>query len=374
MPTARAASVDVLVVTVVHNPDDARILHRQIRALLDAGHRVVYAAPFSGYRTTPWPQVHAVDVPRARGRRRLRALLGARRVLREHGPRADLVLLHDPELLLAAATVRLSVPIVWDVHEDTGAALSLKPWMPSAVRPLVRRCVGLAERVAERRGRLLLAETGYAERFSRQHPVVPNSVLVPTADPAPPGDERVVYVGALSHARGAADMVALGQRLKPRGIRVQLVGTADSSTELLLRDAVRAGHVEWLGFRPNDVARASLDGALAGLSLLHDEPNYAHSQPTKILEYMAHGIPVVTTPNASSVRLVQRHACGHVVPFEDPGAAAAAVLALHADPDRRVRLGLNGRRGAQSDYDWRLEGPRFAALLESWALGETVRG
>ena len=30
----------VLVCTVVHNPADARILHRQIRALLDAGHEV----------------------------------------------------------------------------------------------------------------------------------------------------------------------------------------------------------------------------------------------------------------------------------------------------------------------------------------------
>jgi hypothetical protein len=30
--------VHVLVMTVVHHPEDARILHRQIRALVDAGH------------------------------------------------------------------------------------------------------------------------------------------------------------------------------------------------------------------------------------------------------------------------------------------------------------------------------------------------
>ena len=33
----------VLVVTVVHDPEDARIRHRQLPALLDAGHDVVYA-------------------------------------------------------------------------------------------------------------------------------------------------------------------------------------------------------------------------------------------------------------------------------------------------------------------------------------------
>ncbi|SNR87651.1 hypothetical protein SAMN06265360_12647, partial [Haloechinothrix alba] len=32
----------VLVVTVVHNPRDARIRYRQIRALLEAGHEVTY--------------------------------------------------------------------------------------------------------------------------------------------------------------------------------------------------------------------------------------------------------------------------------------------------------------------------------------------
>ena len=36
----------VVVCTVVHHPADARILHRQIRALLDAGHQVTYIAPF----------------------------------------------------------------------------------------------------------------------------------------------------------------------------------------------------------------------------------------------------------------------------------------------------------------------------------------
>ena len=35
----------VVVCTIVHHPADARIYHRQIRALLDAGHEVRYIAP-----------------------------------------------------------------------------------------------------------------------------------------------------------------------------------------------------------------------------------------------------------------------------------------------------------------------------------------
>jgi hypothetical protein len=36
----------VVVCTVVHHPADARIYFREIRALLDAGHRVTYIAPW----------------------------------------------------------------------------------------------------------------------------------------------------------------------------------------------------------------------------------------------------------------------------------------------------------------------------------------
>src|SRR3954447_24208880 len=96
--TLRSGVMRVCVCTVVHHPEDARILHRQIRALIDAGHHVTYMAPFRACNVTPWPDLVPVDVPRATGRRRLHALREARRALKEHGRDADLVLLHDPEL------------------------------------------------------------------------------------------------------------------------------------------------------------------------------------------------------------------------------------------------------------------------------------
>ena len=86
----------VCVCTVGRHPEDARILHRQIRALLDGGHHVTYLAPFRAHHVVPWPELTPVDLPRLSDR--LRALRHARRALAEHAPHADLVLLHDHEL------------------------------------------------------------------------------------------------------------------------------------------------------------------------------------------------------------------------------------------------------------------------------------
>src|SRR5260370_2153060 len=124
----------VLVCTVVHNPADARILHRQIRALLDAGHDVTYIAPFRHCRVTPWPALTVADVPRATARRRFRALLAARRALARHAAHADLLVIHDPELLFVVPTLRRP-PTAWDVHEDTATAIAVKGWVP---RPFPR--------------------------------------------------------------------------------------------------------------------------------------------------------------------------------------------------------------------------------------------
>src|SRR5690554_5033588 len=115
----------VLVLTVVHDPEDARVRYRQIRALVAAGQQVTRAASFTDHGRELPEDIRAIDIARAHGRHRLSAILRARRLLRARASQFDVVLMHDPELLLAA----LGLPaehLVWDVHEDTVATLRLK--------------------------------------------------------------------------------------------------------------------------------------------------------------------------------------------------------------------------------------------------------
>ncbi|PYF99392.1 Glycosyltransferase involved in cell wall bisynthesis [Georgenia satyanarayanai] len=365
----------VLVVTVVHHPQDARIRHRQVPALLAAGWDVTYAAPFRGYDLPVPPdathgagRLHCVDVPRATGRRRLRALRDARRLVRGLGRAHDVVLVHDPELLLAVPR-SLRPRAVWDVHEDTAAAVVAKPWLPRPARAVAAGLVRRAERWAERRLTLLLAEYGYRKRFTREHVVVPNTVPVP-ADAPVPGTDRAVYLGSITLERGALEVVETGRLLRERtagALTTHVVGPAHGPAEALVREAHERGDVHWHGFVPNDRAGELLDGALAGLSLLQDLPNYRHSMPTKVLEYMAHGVPVVTTPLPLARDVVTTAGSGVVVPFADPAAAADAVLALRAAPGRAADLGAAGRRAARERYDWATVSDDFVAALRGAA-------
>ena len=142
------------------------------------------------------------------GRRRLGALRAARRELARHTAGADLLLVHDPELLLALPPRRKRPPTVWDVHEDTAAALSTKAWLPRPLRPAAAAAVHAAERLAERRLHLILAEQGYVPRFRRAHPVVPNTTYVPETAAPPARRDRP--------ARGLRRPPVPGPRGRPR--------------------------------------------------------------------------------------------------------------------------------------------------------------
>jgi glycosyltransferase involved in cell wall biosynthesis len=359
----------VLVATDVHVPLDARIHRRQIGALVAAGVEVTYVAPWSATGTDPslaGAGVVPVDVPRAVGRRRLEALRAVRRVLVDLGPCHDLVLLHDLDLLAAVAgrIRRRLPPVVWDVHEDTAAALVDRPWVPPLLRYPLQALVWLAERWAERNLHLLLAEDGYRTRFRRAHPVVPNVPYLPSA-PVELGDARVLYIGRIARSRGAVEMVELARRLAP-DIMVELIGPADHDVRPLIEEACERGQLRWHGFLPNREALALLDGALAGLSLLHDEPNYRVSLPTKVLEYLAYGVPVVATPLPRAAAILRDHHAGLVVGFQDVDRTEAAIRRLAEDADLRHLLGRAGRQSVATRYAWDVEGPRFVEVLRGW--------
>jgi glycosyltransferase involved in cell wall biosynthesis len=367
-----------LVMTVVHNPEDARIRQRQINALIAAGWNVTYVAPFRAFglevpRARPADlgrgSLRCINIARSSGRRRFRAWQAARTMMRALAQDHDVVLVHDPELVLASAGLGMK-NLIWDVHEDPAAALQVKSWMPKPLRRPVATAWRRAERVAERQHHLLLAEHSYQGRFRRLHLVVTNSVTVPRRV-VPAGDERVTYLGSVTMSRGCQTMIEVGRELHRRtdgAVRLEVIGeAADSEARHALQKAAEAGDLCWLGFVPSEEALARVRGSLAGLCLLRDLPNYRVSLPTKIVEYCALGVPVITTPLPLAADLIRSENVGFLVQWDDPSAVVNAILKLRAEPVLRHQLGSNGHRVALRDHDWNRLSTDFVRVMHAVA-------
>ena len=332
---------DVSVITTGHDVADAR-LHREVAAFCRAG--LVVEVLGLGDRSTGPKAATVRTAPRAgMVRRAVRALVwpwrASGRVLVTLDP--DTV----PSSLVAARL--LGKRLVSDVHEDYLALLSDRAWvrrpMRPAIRTLTRAVVGLAARadltvVAD--DHVPPTDTRCRERLVVNNMPDLRMIQVASAGPADLSPLRAVYVGDLRRSRGGRDVVEAVASAP--GWELDLVGPAPGEEAVWLRERLRrpdvAGRIRWHGRQPPEQAWKVARGAHVGLALLADTPAFRAAIPTKVYEYLACGLAVVTSPLPRVAALVTELGAGWVV--DGPSSAGQLLRDLTADRrllDERLR-------------------------------------
>jgi glycosyltransferase involved in cell wall biosynthesis len=335
----------LLVVSTVHPADDPRIRAKLIRTL-DREWDVVFAGGGRG------PMDRTGLTWRELPGGRLRRWLGAAYLLllrRDY----DVASLHDPELLpLGMLATWLRRTVVFDVHENVPGQLRTKVWLP---RPLRRPLAGLAGwllHVAERRMAITLAESGYAALFRQTHPVFPNYL---TGTPPPPRasdrETGVVYLGDVTEPRGMVEAVDAVGRAGVETLSIMGRCRPELRSRLL---EIAAGHglnLRFHGFVDPDRALEIAAGATLGLSPLLDTPNYRWSLPTKVLEYLAVGVPTLASDLPGTRSIVGGKPGVILLPPGDVTAWAVAIASAAGDSGLRTAA-RNGVPAILDTYVW----------------------
>ena len=333
----------VLVITTVHTPDDTRIRERLIRTLSQTWN-VIYGAPLPGPT-----DISGLSWLPLRGGRLRRGFEAFRLLLRE---KWDVAVVHDPELIPAAVIARLirRRPVIFDVHEDLSAQVATKSWVPILLRIPTRWLARALFRLAEAWLTVTLAETGYRKLFRKAHVVFPNYPhFANWPEPVRKGNGRAVYVGDVQEARGILEAIEACGR---SGTPLSVIGPTSIDFENRMHRAAQESDAELRleGRLANPEAVDRIGQASVGLSPLRPLPNYIHSLPTKTLEYLAMGIPVVATDLPGT-----REALGGLdaVWLVPPGDAVAMGIAIDEAASSNAKEAAYAQAGTvREKYAW----------------------
>ena len=165
---------------------------------------------------------------------------------------------------------------------------------------------------------------------------------------------RVLYAGTVGLAHGLGTLLDAAEELRRGEGRAPEVTIAGDGAEApALRARLAGGKspgVRMLGAVPAERIPPLYAETDVAVVMLRDLPIFEGALPTKLLEAMAAGRPVLLAARGEAARLVEAESCGIVVPPEDPRALAAALAALAADPARRAAMGAAGRKAAERDF------------------------
>ena len=194
---------------------------------------------------------------------------------------------------------------------------------------------------------------------------------------------RVMVVGRLVPRKGvdlAIEALGILDRRGRRDLELVIVGgsgdaasAGEDAEARRLMDAARAAGVADRVRLHGRVSQADMPAVMRTADVVVCAPWY---EPFGIvpLEAMASGVPVVASAVGGLTDSVVDGVTGILVPPRDPAAIADALEALHAEPERRRRLGRAGRDRMEHGYSWATVAARTAEAYRSAMQEAAVDG
>jgi glycosyltransferase involved in cell wall biosynthesis len=266
-------------------------------------------------------------------------------------------------------------PIVFDCREDFESYARQRRGVPSLVRPILAHLVRTQLRLAARKcDAIIVADQGTARLFqpyARRVVVLhnfPRLDLFP-AHPLPVADKPydIVYRGSIPkyHLDGCLNIDAA---LVDRGTHAlwRLIGKmpeADWFRDELARRGI-SDRFMISGMMPHSQVATEVRKAKIGIIPLPDLPKFRNNIPRKLFEFMALGIPTVLSDLPPSRPFISDGSCGFMVAPNDYAAYAEAIIRLLRDPQLQLKMGAEGRKRIEKQFNWEREFPKLLALYE----------
>lgn len=177
----------------------------------------------------------------------------------------------------------------------------------------------------------------------------------------------VSYIGTMGYAHGLDIITQAACRLKetlPEALFL-LVGEGAEKDQLrALAEKERLSNILFLDQQPRQTIPRFINASDVCLVLLRNAELFTTVLPSKMLEFMACGRPVVLGVDGQARKVLDKANAGVYIKPGDPEALTQAVMDLYRDPALRFRLGENGRAFICEHYSRKQKALQYLNILE----------
>jgi glycosyltransferase involved in cell wall biosynthesis len=352
--------------TTVHPRDDSRIRDKELGALQNAfgGPVAMYVQDGLGDEIDRRAGFPIIDTG-PRMPRLKRMTVGAWRMIRAVlRARPKVAHFHDPELVPWAMLLTLAgIKVVYDVHEDYPRQVLHNGRLPAWVRAAASPTLVAAEWIGARLfSGMAVATEEIADRFPaprtilvRNFPIL-GELHAPDARPMSGRPAEFTYIGTITQNRNIFRMMEAVDALPGTTARLRLAGDFVLEADRTTAEAMIAWRsVTYEGWLSREGVAAILSESRAGLVLLKPVPHEMVTLPIKLFEYMAAGLPVISSDFPLWREIVEGAGCGLLVDPRDTSQITAAMQWILDHPAEAEAMGRRGREAVETTYSWERE-------------------
>ncbi|MEE8289947.1 MAG: sugar transferase, partial [Candidatus Tectomicrobia bacterium] len=312
-------------------------------------------------------------------------------------PRPDLVIATSPQLLIGLSGWWISRlkgrPFVFEVRDLWPESL-LASGIGRENSFLIRGLDRLASFLYHQCDRIVVVTEAFKENLARQRgipeekiDVIENGVEIEEFCPRVDSHDLrerfgfngkfvVSYIGTMGYAHGLEVVLEAARNLKEvqRDALFLLVGEGAEKEKLQARaESELLSNVRFLNQQPRDTIPLFINASDVCLVLLRKAELFTTVLPSKMLEFMACGRPVVLGVDGQARRILDQAQAGVYTSPGDGASLTQVVMDLYRDSDLRGRLGENGRDFIVKLYSREQKALEYLSIMERLITSGTKR-
>ncbi|MBE3086115.1 MAG: glycosyltransferase [Bacteroidetes bacterium] len=192
--------------------------------------------------------------------------------------------------------------------------------------------------------------------------------------------DQILLLGFASiHLAGLDELLSGVTHLQKSGLdfKILFTGNVSDDIKLIIRNKSLEQYFIFTGWLDDKVFGNYLSSCDIFLTLMDDTPCSIYCFPSKLVNYMAVGRPMVVTDIGDAGDFIRQYGCGLVYPVGGENLARAIVY-ITLNPDEALLMGQRGRDAVMCDLSWeklskKIEGTYLNILENKNLLDHTGR-